>query len=92
MEVEIGDVGLEWHGPEILMGTSPSLFFSSATGSSIKMLGMGFKISLGPPAYFLRLLKTFSRNLSSASGHHWHIFDFFYRFRLHRTQHRKGRG
>ena len=25
MEVEIGDVGLEWHTPEILMGTAPSL-------------------------------------------------------------------
>ena len=25
MEVEIGDVGLEWHAPEILMGTAPSL-------------------------------------------------------------------
>ena len=25
MEVEICDVGLEWHTPEILVGTSPSL-------------------------------------------------------------------
>ena len=25
MEVEIGNVGLEWHSPEVLMGTAPSL-------------------------------------------------------------------
>lgn len=45
MEVEIGDVGLEWHAPEILMGTAPSLqncFFGDGDFSGPAIVDVDF--------------------------------------------------
>ena len=45
MKVEIGDVGLEWHAPEILVGTAPSLqncFFEYGDFSSPVIVDVDF--------------------------------------------------
>ena len=65
MEVKIFDVGLEWHAPEILLGTAPSLqncFFRDSDFSGPAIVNVAFlAVADGDVASFRKFSATEER-------------------------------